>query len=105
MTTAERFWEKVDRRSTDECWPWLGGVNRLGYGRFATSTTRGNVTLVLPHRYSWELHFGPVPAGLNVLHACDEPGCVNPRHLMVGTQRANMLDATRKGRMGPKKAA
>lgn len=108
MTTEERFWEKVDKRGTEECWNWKGG--RVGkaevvlgrYGRFATSTTRGNVVLVLPHRYSWELHHGPVPAGLLVLHACDNPGCVNPDHLLLGTNTANMLDAYHKGRLGEK---
>lgn len=103
MTTEQRFWEKIEKTPT--CWLWRGGrvgssdVSAGRYGRFATSTTRGNVVLVLPHRFSWELHFGPVPAGLQVLHACDEPACVNPDHLMVGTARANVLDAIRKGRM------
>jgi hypothetical protein len=103
MTIEERFWEKVDR--TGECWRWTGGrvgsadVESGRYGRFAISTTRGHVVLVLAHRFSWELHFGPVPAGLHVLHACDNPACVNPDHLMVGTHRANRWDASRKGRL------
>jgi hypothetical protein len=65
MTTEERFWEKVTKGP--DCWEWTGG--RVGdgerpdtrYGRFATSTTRGSVVLVLPHRYSWELHYFPGP--------------------------------------------
>jgi hypothetical protein len=109
MTTEERFWEKVEKTPT--CWLWIGG--RVGdadrergrYGRFATSTTRGSVVLVLPHRYSWELHFGPVPDGLMVLHACDTPACVHPGHLMVGTTQANTIDAQRKGRRPTKTAA
>lgn len=105
MTDAERFWEKVDRRADDKCWLWTGG--RVGpgdspfggYGRFAIGTTRGNVVLVLPHRYAWEQRFGPIPAGLLVLHACDTPACVNPEHLMLGTHRANSIDARQKGRL------
>jgi hypothetical protein len=95
MTTEERFWEKVDKTPT--CWLWIGG--RVGdadrergrYGRFATSTTRGSVVLVLPHRYSWELHFGPVPDGLMVLHACDTPACVHPDTSWWGPRRPTRL--------------
>ncbi len=109
MTVEERFWEKVSKGPG--CWQWTGG--RVGdratesgrYGRFATSTTRGSVVLVLPHRFSWELHHGPIPDGLQVLHACDNPACVNPHHLLLGTHRANMVDAGRKGRLRQQKAA
>jgi hypothetical protein len=104
MTVEERFWEKVEK--SDGCWEWKGGKvgdgvrEKTRYGRFATSTTRGNVVLVLPHRFSWELHHGPIPKGLFVLHACDNPPCVRPDHLLLGTQTANMLDASNKGRLG-----
>lgn len=109
MTTEGRFWEKVDK--SGDCWAWTGGrvgsadEERGRYGRFATSTTRGNVVLVLPHRFSWELHFGSIPAGLQVLHACDNPACVRPTHLMLGTVTANAIDAIRKGRRNRRKAA
>lgn len=105
MTAEERFWEKVQRNGVDDCWPWLGGCISGGHGRFAVTSTRSDVRLVLPHRYSWELAFGPIPDGLKVLHACDTPLCVNPGHLMLGTQQANVVDMYRKGRWARKGAA
>lgn len=99
MTTQERFWEKVARGPVTECWLWRGGRNSDGYGRFAVTSTRATVRLVLPHRYAWELRWGAIPPGLHVLHACDTPTCVNPEHLMLGTHRANIADAARKGRL------
>jgi hypothetical protein len=97
-TPEERFWRKVDK--SGDCWIWTGARTADGWhGRF---TPEGSRSMVMAHRFSWELHYGPVPAGLLVLHACDEPACVNPGHLMVGTHRANMIDAGRKSRMGPK---
>lgn len=98
LTTEERFWEKVTKGP--ECWTWVGGTvgSKGAHGRFAVTSTRADVRLVLPHRYSWELHFGAIPDGLNVLHACDNGACVRPAHLMLGTQHANMVDARQKGR-------
>lgn len=57
----------------------------------------------MAHRFSWELANGPIPAGLVVCHACDNPGCVRPDHLWLGTQRANMVDAGRKNHLGAAK--
>lgn len=92
----DRFWSKVDK--SGECWIWTGA--RLGkYGE--TSDERG---VLLAHRASWELHFGPIPEGMWVLHNCpsgDNPLCVNPAHLWLGTALDNNLDAIRKGRPNP----
>jgi len=77
-----------------ECWPWTGNNDSRGYG-----LVRVQRRLWRAHRVSWILHHGPIPEGLFVLHACDNPTCVNPSHLMLGTARANAMDAARKGRM------
>jgi hypothetical protein len=87
-----RFWDKVDRRGPDDCWPWKAGRDKDGYGRFAAGrTTRA-------HRYSWEVHNGPIPVGFLALHRCDNPPCVNPAHLFVGSHQDNIRDCVEQGR-------
>ena len=91
---AERFWAKVARGSTSECWLWLGGISSTGYG----SIKRSGGARITAHRASWELHRGPVPDGLWVLHRCDVRRCVNPAHLFLGTRLDNIRDMDAKGR-------
>lgn len=74
------------------CWLWVGGVNSDGYG---TWTAHGETKA---HRASWVLHNGAIPAGKHVLHKCDQPNCVNPDHLFLGTHQDNMADLRAKGR-------
>jgi hypothetical protein len=89
----ERWEAKVDK--SGDCWLWTGSRNTYGYGQLRTGH-RG--LLEMAHRLAWEFHRGPIPAGMNVLHACDNPTCVNPDHLMVGSQSANAIDMVAKGR-------
>jgi hypothetical protein len=90
---ADRFWKKVAKG--DGCWNWIGRRNALGYGFLKALNGRRQVRA---HRISWELHFGPIPDGLAVLHRCDNPPCVRPDHLFLGTQTDNMRDMWTKGR-------
>jgi hypothetical protein len=95
----EQFWSKVVKgTSRFDCWKWSGAKMRGGYGIFGI---HGIKTPQRAHRFSYELHKGPIPKGLFVCHSCDNPECANPRHLWLGTQKQNMEDAKRKGRVKP----
>lgn len=92
---AERFWAKVERRGADECWPWLGLLNRAGYGKFQFATNKPR----LAHRVALHLESGvDLDADYVVLHRCDNPRCVNPKHLSIGTHADNVKDMALKGR-------
>jgi hypothetical protein len=92
---TDRFWEKVDR--SGECWVWIGGRRPNGYGAFYVGRRK-----VGAHRVSYQLAFGVDPGDLDVLHRCDNPPCVRPDHLWLGTPVDNALDARAKGRLpGP----
>ena len=87
-----RFWQQTQKGKDDECWLWTG-ASQKNYGTF---TVDGK--LVRSHRFSWTLHRGPIPQGLEVLHQCDNPRCVNPNHLFIGSHRDNMQDCVSKAR-------
>jgi hypothetical protein len=88
-----RFWKYVKRDAPDKCWLWQGAKHNFGYGVIHDGTR-----MIGTHRFSWQIHIGPIPDGLFVLHRCDVPGCVNPNHLFLGTNSDNMHDKEKKGR-------
>lgn len=94
FTPEERFWLWAIKADGDACWEWIGWTDGdEGYGRFMVDGKR-----IRAHQFSWVLHFGPIPDGLDVLHKCDNPPCTRPDHLFVGTHLDNMRDKMAKGR-------
>ncbi|GAG49732.1 unnamed protein product, partial [marine sediment metagenome] len=87
------YWLRVKRGGPDECWEWLADKNGEGYGRIQRLGKPYRA-----HRVAWELANGPIPEGMYVLHHCDNPACVNPRHLWLGTHLDNARDRNSKGR-------
>ena len=90
-----RFLAKVNK--TSECWLWAGGLSDKGYGVFWLGTKRDGKDQYA-HRVAYEIAYGTIPDGLDVLHKCDNPTCVNPAHLWAGTHTENMRDMFAKGR-------
>lgn len=89
----QRFWAKVVKKGKNECWPWIGSKDPRGYGHFWTGNRETGA-----HRASWVIHFGPISNDILILHHCDNPNCVNPKHLFRGTPKDNMIDMVKKGR-------
>lgn len=102
-----RFWAKVDKNgpvhpydaALGMCWMWKGSLQNKGYGAFWTNH-ESVVSTLLAHRISFTISIGQIPDGMKALHSCDNPPCVNPAHLFLGTQKDNMQDCSRKGRAG-----
>lgn len=94
-TLTERFWAKVDKSAgPDGCWVWTASLHPKGYGKIGIAKGRWQ----LAHIISWTLANGAVPKGLCVLHRCDNPPCINPTHLFLGTLADNNADMKAKDR-------
>jgi hypothetical protein len=98
LPLEERFWTKVDK--TGECWLWTAALHDDGYGMFGISGRSRYA-----HRLSFEFTHGAIPDGMQVLHHCDNPPCVNPAHLYLGTRADNMHDMVVRGRFASKVTA
>jgi hypothetical protein len=83
-----RFWRFVQKGGADDCWIWTGGTNGK-YGVFGVDCRRTSVVRMYAHRFSYELHNGPIPDGFDVHHQCDNPLCVNPHHLVALSRKAH----------------
>lgn len=88
------FWDRVDRnQGSESCWLWLGPKDTDGYGNVMYRRKHWKA-----HRLAWLFTYGEIPKGMFICHSCDTPTCVNPAHLWLGTNRANLADRDRKGR-------
>lgn len=93
LMLLDRLFEKAIPEPNTGCWIWTGAATSRGYGHMWDGTAYEKA-----HRLSYKLHHGPIPSGMHVCHRCDNPSCINPDHLWLGTPRANVRDCIAKGR-------
>jgi hypothetical protein len=100
-TAEQRFFDFAFPEPNTGCWFWVGSLTGSGYGvHYIAPGYREQA-----HRYSWEIHNGKIPDGLQACHKCDVRCCVNPEHLFLGTQSENLKDMVRKGRDNPRRGS
>jgi len=94
LETVHRFWSKINiPDNLDDCWEWQAGKMTQGYGSFWI-----NQKMYRSHRIMYECYYGNIPFNFLIRHTCDNPPCVNPRHLLIGTQKNNIIDAVERNR-------
>ena len=98
VPAIERFNTKYTVDKLTGCWLWSAHKNKQGYGQFFDKDKRWRA-----HRWAYQHYLGEIPDGMCVCHKCDNPSCVNPEHLFLGTQQENMDDMLSKGRQSPPK--
>ena len=92
---SERFCGKVEIGRLNECWEWQAQINTYGYGVVRADNQKAQGA----HREAYRLHYGDeIPEGMLIMHSCDNPACVNPLHLSIGTHKDNKADSCQKGR-------
>src|SRR5689334_3346338 len=96
--TPKQFWDRVAKLGNSECWPWKLACNPAGYG-----LVNYDGRCRLAHRIAWLFTHGNLPSDKHICHHCDNPPCCNPAHLFCGTDKDNMADAKRKGRLPSRK--
>ena len=93
MRPMSRLLRSIEINQINDCWEWQGATYKGGYGRLSI-----NGVIQSAHRLAYKLFKGTIPVDLHVLHRCDNPRCVNPSHLEIGTHRQNMIDKVSRGR-------
>lgn len=95
-SNENKFWEKVNKQGPNDCWNWTGAKHPTGYGKLWMRLP--DLVCKPAHHASLIIHGTIVPKGLIVMHKCDNPSCVNPTHLVIGTQQDNIADKLAKSR-------
>lgn len=97
-TQDDTMWARIDKNHPSGCWVYKGATDRRGYGRPCRMLFGGGRKRYYAHRRSYEIHKGPIPEGMLVLHSCDNPPCCNPDHLSLGKDADNHVDMRARGR-------